>query len=213
MAMIDLQDEENREKATVDMTPMIDIVFLLLVYFVLTMTFMPDEKWLSQLLPTTKGGDSNVVEQLEVQEINISFYPSGAPATSSTSELQNWYDNLDSIQHVTCRINGSTIELPFHLDHEQQVERIHAFINEQLAKYEDHLSTREKQDSVNVHCFSRLPWRYAIAGFDAVRAYEKEITKVDEKIMGRDFGFAPNQLRDHRHDQLGDEIFRLRSLK
>ena len=213
MAMIDLNDEENKEKAMVDMTPMIDIVFLLLVYFILTMTFMPDEKWLSQLLPTKQGGDGNPIEQFDKQDINISFYPSGAPQGNSTREIQDWYDGLGAVQQVTCRINGSTIELNFNQDHEEQVEQIHAFINEQLAKYEDHLSTREKQDAVNVHCFSRLPWRYAIAGFDAVRAYEKEITKVEERIMGRDFGFAPNQLRDHRHDQLGDEIFRLRSLK
>ena len=58
MAMIRYDDEEDQNNR-VNMTPLIDLVFLLLVYFMLAMTFSPDEEWLNSLLNgggTGKGG-------------------------------------------------------------------------------------------------------------------------------------------------------------
>ncbi len=203
-----IKDEDQEEGQGINIMPLIDIVFLLLVYFILTMTFAPDEKWIASLLNGGGTGDGPI----ENHEVNISFFPAHAPHTNKPSEMQKWYENTD-VKEIECRVNGSSIVLNKFEDHEVQVEKIHTFILEQLAKSELHVATREQQDPIKVHCFRRLPWRYALAGFDAVRAYEKQITGQNEVVLKRQFGFAPNERRDARQYFLGNEILRLRNLK
>ena len=58
------------------MTPMIDIIFLLLVFFILTTKFIPEEKVIANLLPTDKGQSSaSTPEVVETEEINIKIIP------------------------------------------------------------------------------------------------------------------------------------------
>ena len=47
--------DDDEDEVEGDMTPMIDIIFLLLVFFILTTKFIPEEKVIANLLPTDKG--------------------------------------------------------------------------------------------------------------------------------------------------------------
>ena len=51
-----------------NMTPLIDIVFLLLVFFILTTKFIPEEKVIKQLLPTDQGSRSVQQEMIDEPE-------------------------------------------------------------------------------------------------------------------------------------------------
>lgn len=203
-----IKDQEEEEGQGLNMMPLIDIVFLLLVYFIVTMTFSPDEEWINSLL--SKGGPGHVT--LEKQEINISFFPAYIPRSHKPSEVQDWYEKTD-VEAIECRMNGNSIILHKHAHHEEQVERIHAFILQELEKVEQHVATREQQDPIKVHCFRQLPWRYALAGYDAVRAYEMKKSGTESVLLARDFGFAPNEQRDARQYYLGNELLHLSKLK
>ena len=78
------------KKSKGDMTPMIDIVFLLLIFFILTTKFIPNEKAIASLLPTNKGQSSASPPEIEPPEdINIIIVPAGMQRGMQPS----WYDN------------------------------------------------------------------------------------------------------------------------
>jgi len=56
---------KRRESLTLDMTPLVDVVFLLLIFFLVTSVFKKDELALMLNLPSSKEG-SNVVDKKEL---------------------------------------------------------------------------------------------------------------------------------------------------
>jgi len=56
---------KRRESLTLDMTPLIDVVFLLLIFFLVTSVFKKDELALMLNLPSSKEG-SKVVDKKEL---------------------------------------------------------------------------------------------------------------------------------------------------
>ena len=76
--------------AEVDLVPLIDCVFLLLIFFILTSRFVPDEFMLSALMPT--NGTAKIVGPPSVisEQIRIAITPAGAPARASEAELDAW---------------------------------------------------------------------------------------------------------------------------
>ena len=63
-------DPSDQEDVEGDMTLMIDIVFLLLIFFLLTTKFIVPEKMISQLLPTNKGQASSSPPVVEPPRIS-----------------------------------------------------------------------------------------------------------------------------------------------
>lgn len=50
---------QNQETATVSLTPLVDIIFLLIIFFLVSSTFEKGEKHLGIELPQTQGGEAS----------------------------------------------------------------------------------------------------------------------------------------------------------
>lgn len=59
------------EEAKMDMTPIIDVVFNLLIFFMLTMDFKDEEGMLMAHLPKDQGLSKSQVKQEEMEEIRV----------------------------------------------------------------------------------------------------------------------------------------------
>ncbi|MEX2578325.1 MAG: biopolymer transporter ExbD [Verrucomicrobiales bacterium] len=60
------------ENPTLDMSSLIDVSFLLLIYFLVTSTLDPKEADLGMTMPTSQGGASDVeIEQMTVEVNNV----------------------------------------------------------------------------------------------------------------------------------------------
>lgn len=210
--MFKIRKEEDREERVVNMMPLIDLVFLLLVYFMLTMTFVDEEKWMQQMMDTTQGSAVNDVEIEPPQDINICIYPEGAEGIDSTEALQKWFKSWTEKPKVVIRIKSAKMILDQSQDKEEQLTQIHEFIQTELMRYELNMVTREGQDPIKVNCFSHLPWYYASAAYDAVRAHESSFNGGPYTI-GRDFKFAPREVNRMSYDQAGRELHRLTKLR
>jgi len=69
--------DDAQEEAKADMTPMIDVVFLMIIFFI-CIEFKVLESKLDAFLPTDKGSQSTVVEPEEQLAIKIHVESSGA---------------------------------------------------------------------------------------------------------------------------------------
>ncbi len=58
---------KRREPISPDLTPLIDVVFLILIFFLISSTFKKEEKSLALTLPTTQ----NLTKEIEKQDIAI----------------------------------------------------------------------------------------------------------------------------------------------
>ena len=70
--------EDAQEEAKADMTPMIDVVFLMIIFFI-CIDFKVLESKLDAFLPTNKGSQSTVVEPEEQLSIKIHVMEKGTP--------------------------------------------------------------------------------------------------------------------------------------
>ncbi len=70
--------EDAQEEAKADMTPMIDVVFLMIIFFI-CIEFKVLESKLDAFLPTDKGSQSTVVEPEEQLSIKIHVMEKGTP--------------------------------------------------------------------------------------------------------------------------------------
>jgi biopolymer transport protein ExbD len=66
--------KEEIEEVELDLTPMIDVVFLLLIFFIVTMKFKVLEGKLDTELPKDVGVNSNPIEDL-LEKVEISIFP------------------------------------------------------------------------------------------------------------------------------------------
>lgn len=64
---------KRREPLSFDLTPLIDVVFILLIFFIVTSTFRKNEHKLSITLPSSEYGENVNVKE----EINIELSESG----------------------------------------------------------------------------------------------------------------------------------------
>ena len=70
--------EISEETCELEMTPMIDVTFLLLIFFILTLKFKVLEGKLSAYLPKDQGLTSELNEESEAVEIRIEVVPGQA---------------------------------------------------------------------------------------------------------------------------------------
>lgn len=218
------QIDQDDDEVKGDMTPMIDIIFLLLIFFILTTKFIPEEKVIASLLPTDKGQSSASAPIEEPQNFNILIYPFGFTRGQQPSDYEaQWQEDQGAAENATMTINGDSIHInggdlgmksggpgtPLN----EQLEQVHAFIEQNLQRVEQG-GERKEQDPVIIHCFTGMPWKFALAAYDAVRAYEAEIAgKVhlspEDLQNAREVTFAPPRVRDYSNWEMGKELFEI----
>lgn len=214
-------DDDCAEKP--NLTPLIDIVFLLLVFLILTTRFIEEEKFIGQLLPTDQGPSAEPVDEIVLKEnLNIAIVPGDAVKGSSAADLNDLAASRApwAIPSVRVIIDGEDLLLDTSGDQERNMERVHAFISAALARRELAHVPRGDQDPIILHCYSGLPYRYALTAYDAIRSYEQELDagdmEFDKEIglkMERRVSFAPPRLRDYRQHERGYELQELLALR
>ena len=163
-----------------DLTPMIDIVFLLLIFFILTTTFTEPEKSLRSLLSTPNGSGLGKPVLIEKNPLHVRVYP------SSNGEERVIYIAADA----------RTEAVPLSLSPEQQLERVHNFVFRAMKHREQIDVARINQDPITIESYTHLPWKWALWAMDAARTYEA-IHKVDG---GRSIAFGSVPIRSAEHD-------------
>lgn len=71
MAVREATKKMSKEEVKVDMTPMIDVTFLLLIFFMCTLNFQAQEGNLIAYLPKDLGSMSKMTKQDPVEPINV----------------------------------------------------------------------------------------------------------------------------------------------
>jgi biopolymer transport protein ExbD len=96
----------RREQLSMDLTPLIDMVFLLLVFFLVTSTFKKDELALLLKLPKTEQGAGNEkkIEQLTVELSSDQVAVNGKP--SSIEELPGVFQKTEKDTVINLRVDG-----------------------------------------------------------------------------------------------------------
>jgi hypothetical protein len=217
----------------IDLVPMIDCVMLLLLFFILTTKFTADEQQIAAMLPTDKG-DAVTSDRTPVDpptDINLVVVPSGISRGLREVDYQQRWTEIERLRGRTppsaaLRVGGSD---PLVIDGglftsqdeaavQAQVDDIHAYVARELAAREE-AGDRTRQHPVNIHCFSGLSWGYALAVYDAVRAYEAarqpQISGTASVLADdqRPVTFAPPRLRNHKATGLGNELWELTHLQ
>lgn len=96
----------RREQLSMDLTPLIDMVFLLLVFFLVTSTFKKDELALLLKLPKTEqgAGSEKKVEHLTIELSNDNIAVNGKK--SSIEELPATFQAANKATLVNLRVDG-----------------------------------------------------------------------------------------------------------
>jgi len=96
---------KRREPLGFDLTPLIDVVFILLIFFILTSTFRKNELKISLKLPSSEYGENmNIAEELNIEltESKIAFNGKIMNIDMIDKELANVINNKIT---VFCRID------------------------------------------------------------------------------------------------------------
>jgi biopolymer transport protein ExbD len=96
----------RREPLAPDLTPLIDMVFLLLIFFLVTSVFRKDELALLLKLPqATQGqGDQKKMDNLTIELSDTAVAINGKEA--SMEELPTWFKKTEAKTLVNLRVDG-----------------------------------------------------------------------------------------------------------
>ncbi len=226
---------DSVSEGRLDLVPMIDCIMLLLLFFMLTTKFNPEEKAVKNLLPTDKGMMASTPTKVDPPKtVNVLIYPKGIerglPHGESTQAADRWIKNLASqsrggiIQDVVIRVGNRKESIELTVNQlgnrdpklvEPHVNRVHAFIGQELNAYEIQGKSRKDQPEIVIHCFSSLSWQFALVTYDAIRSYEitKDATakgmKVADLQNSRAINFAPPRIRNYHVWELGNELYEI----
>ncbi|MEK7412310.1 MAG: biopolymer transporter ExbD [Planctomycetota bacterium] len=221
--------DNDLDEGRLDLVPMIDTVMLLLLFFMLTTKFTPEEKMISSLLPTDKGQAATKVKVEEKKTVNICIYPAQMEKGYQPSEyrkmLTDRFQPGQTIQDAYIRIGnadpilieGRTLEVRDGEKIKVLINQISRFISEKMDPYEDKdRPERKDQPPVIIHCFSGMPWRFALIAYDSVRYYESQKPhgfkfsgNPDELQRMREVVFAPPRIRNYSANELGNELYEI----
>ncbi len=208
----------------VNMVPLIDCMFFLILFFLLVTKFTPDERAIASVLPTTAGGVAGPATLVQVPPINIAIYPDGVERGQGVGECLAALDRVcasgDFDRSARIRIGGAQpllirgdlLAAEASDAMRAEMSALHAYVSAELAKREEDGQPRAKQHGVLVSCFSGLSWKYALLAYDAVRAYERDRAHgrinrtVADLADAREVTFAPPLVRNFRPNELGWEL-------
>jgi biopolymer transport protein ExbD len=97
---------QRRESLSMDLTPLIDMVFLLLVFFLVTSTFKKDELALLLKLPKTEegAGSQKKIDQLTIELTDNEVAVNGKK--SSIEDLPGIFEKTEKESLVNLRVDG-----------------------------------------------------------------------------------------------------------
>jgi biopolymer transport protein ExbD len=97
---------QRRESLSMDLTPLIDMVFLLLVFFLVTSTFKKDELALLLKLPKTEegAGSQKKIDQLTIELTDNEVAVNGKK--SSIEDLPGIFQKTEKESLVNLRVDG-----------------------------------------------------------------------------------------------------------
>jgi len=220
----------------VNMIPLIDCMFFLILFFMIVMKFTPTEKSIASLLPTDKGQMGTPPPSVIIPEqVNIAIFPEGLVKGMQGSEYKRAFEKQVAERTFNnsayLRIGGSN---PIIIDglslskYEEGSEKMrstmavfHEYVKTELQKRELPGKPRKEQVSVVIMCFSQMSWKYAILAYDAVRAFEGEKQgKVDRNLFdlqqAREVSFSPPRIRNYKvtaGGELGEELYEIVNAK
>lgn len=96
----------KRESLTMDLTPLIDVVFLLLVFFLVTSVFKKDELALLLKLPKTEQGSGS---EKKIEQLTIELSDSEVAINGKKSTMEELPGTLEKTQKETLinlRVDG-----------------------------------------------------------------------------------------------------------
>jgi biopolymer transport protein ExbD len=117
--------KRSREAAAPDITPMIDVVFLLLIFFMVSTVFKKDELALLLNLPKTEKGES-------VQKNDKSIY---IELSKSEVAYNGKKLSFETIEESLKTITKKTIPIDLRIDKDVKYDRVVMLIGK-LKKYE-----------------------------------------------------------------------------
>jgi biopolymer transport protein ExbD len=213
----------------VNMIPLIDCMFFLILFFMIVTKFTPDEKAIASLLPTDKGQLAAAsTSPVPTDTINIAIFPEGLQKNQQPSALRAivdkmWADGTFN-KRADLRIGGEAVmriegeALASKRGAEPQLNAFHEYVKRQLEAREQGGKARKEQYPVVISCYSGLGWKYAITAYDAVRAYEATKTGKFNKSTfdlqeAREVSFAPPRIRNYSTRELNDELYEIVNLK
>lgn len=98
---------QRRESLSMDLTPLIDMVFLLLVFFLVTSTFKKDELALLLKLPKTEQGAGSTEKKIEHLTIELSSDDVAVNGKkSSIEELPALLAKAEKSSLINLRVDG-----------------------------------------------------------------------------------------------------------
>ena len=225
---------DGLSEGRLDLVPMIDCIMLLLLFFMLTTRFTPEEKTIQNLLPADTGHLPRPHDQVDPPKlVFINITPAGIAKDSFESERQTHAWILDQQRRhpdgvfpvaefrIGTRPRAEQLERRDLAERDTalmspHLARIHRFIHEELAQLEIAGQDRAAQPRVVVQCFSGLSWQYALVAYDAVRSYELGRDPAIQppftpEVLARmrPVDFAPPRLRDFKAWDLGNELFQI----
>jgi hypothetical protein len=214
-----------------DLVPMIDCIMLLLLFFMMTTKFTPEEKSIANILPTDKGLVATQPSKVTPpQQVNILIFPAGFQRGFGERDYVNQLGALIKqspnaiIQEAEIRVGNrpETMKIDVKILRQtpgptltKHVAEIHKFISDQLGPYEKGGADRKGQDPIVIQCFSSLSWQFALVAYDAVRAYEGGLSGIKppftpEKLLNmREVTFSPPRIRNYSEKELGGELFEI----
>lgn len=204
---------------TVNMIPLIDCMFFLILFFMLVTKFTPDEQAIASVLPSHQGPcGGGEPELLENHQINIAIYPAGLERGHGANAYADAVDGqvADGVfADAACvRVGGSepVTVLGTLLDRpndaqKAHIDALHTVIANELASREEQGLPRAQQHPIVVSCYSGLSWKYALLAYDAVRAYEGSLAggrinrSAEDLVSARAVTFAPPLVRNTPNEQ------------
>lgn len=223
-----------------DMTPMIDCIFLLLIFFILTTKFTPDEKAIASLMPTDKGqAQASSPSPVPKEQVNIKIYPRTPGATNQfikgyqPSDYRNFLAPIleerggrainDILVQVggdpAVPVDGKYLSLKGGPELESNLNAFQGSILKGLETRENGAGVRKDAPPIIIHCYSRLPWKFALLAYDSVREFESKqagagvITKNEDLLNAREVTFAPPRIRNYSANEDGNELFEIINLQ
>jgi len=203
MGVPTIADDEDEGRGGHRLTAMIDIIFLLLVFFILTTRFIPSEEIIPTLLPTNQGADPRpkMVEELPLA---IRILPLDLPVEAGAPDLDRAWRDLAAGgggDGARIHIGRRHLDVPGFGPEDREV--LFAFVGDALARI-DTGAARADQEDVQIRCFSGLEWRWALAALDAVRDYDLPRRADEGDARVADFSAPP--LRNFHDRQAGQEL-------
>jgi len=107
--------KRTRESASLDITPLIDVVFLLLIFFMVSTVFRKDELALLMKLPSSQSGQSS--EQQPLKKILIELTSSELALNGAKITIEDLEAHLKALTD-----NNSPIDL--RIDQDVQYSRV-----------------------------------------------------------------------------------------